>query len=74
MSNKNKEYVVYECFGQKYKFVDLDKEAGVLIGTCVKNKKKTWLFDRYIQFDDAYPAPAKLLERHIFNENLSYLP
>ncbi len=73
MSKKSIDYVVYECFGREYKFVDLDKEAGVLVGRCTRNHKKTWLFDKYIQFDDAYPAPATLVKKHISDENLTYL-
>ena len=70
----NVDYVVYDCFGSIYTFIELRTEAGVLVGTCTRNHKKTWLWEKYIQFDDAYPAPAMLIEKHILDERLKNLP
>lgn len=70
----NVDHVVYDCFGSKYTFVNLSTEAGVLVGICTRNNKKTWLWEKYIQFDDAYPAPATLVEKRITDEKLKNLP
>lgn len=59
--------IVYDIYGRRYTFVKCHwVRGGWLVGYNTHKKRWAYLWEKYLQFEDEMPVPARIIEGKIY--------